>query len=499
MMPLRRQLARNIFSSWFAYAVRLGITFLFVPYITSVLGDARYGVWVIIFQTIFYFSLLDAGLTSALTRYISKFLATREFDKINRVLNTANILYFIVGALVMLGIWGFVTFAFRYFQISDPEVMAEGKTALLILGAFMAFNFAALPFGNTLSAFHRYDVLNMLTIGEEIIRTLLMVFMLSQGNGLVALALVILMLTVVRHLLGAGLLLKLYPEVDIGRQYADKATAKMLFSYSKVSFGISLCWLILFNTDELLLGIISSAAAAGIYHPGAQLMRYLRNLINAAALPLIPAISHKEAQGDLEPVRDLYLKAVRYISYLSFAIAAGVVVYAESFVILWLPPEFAGAGRVMQVLAVGTAILLPQIVGHSVLFGIEKHSRLLIVAITEAVLKLALSIYLIPRYGLLGMAIAVSAPQILLFSTLFPFLVARELGVSYFRVIGTTFVSGLVGLVIALPLAWSANWAIVPDTWVNFFVGIGMVVLAVLGGLWLVALPEDRAKVREWF
>ncbi len=499
MMQVRRQLVRNVFSSWFAYLVRIAITFLFVPYITTVLGDARYGVWVIIFQTIFYFSLLDAGLTSALTRYISKFLATREFDKINRVLNTANILYFIVGALVMLGIWGFVTFAFSYFQISDPEVVAEGKLALLILGAFMAFNFAALPFGNSLSAFHRYDVLNMLAIGEEIVRTLLMVYMLSQGRGLVALALVILMLTVVRHLLGAGLLLKLYPEVNIGREYADKPTARMLFGYSKISFGISVCWLVLFNTDELLLGVISSAGAAGVYHPGAQLVRYLRNLINAAALPLIPAISHKETQGDLQPVRELYLKAVRYVSYLSFAIGAGVVIYAESFVMLWLPPEFLEAGRVMQILAVGTTILLPQIIGHSILFGIEQHGKLLIVLVIESILKLGLSIYLIPRYGLSGMAIAVSAPQVILFSTLFPFLVSRALGLSYFRVIGTTLLSGLVGLAIALPLAWSANWAIVPDTWVNFFVGIGMVMLAVLGGAWLVALPEDRAKVREWF
>ena len=79
MAALRRQLIRNAFSSWFAYLVRIAVTFLFVPYIAAVLGGSRYGVSVIIFQTIFYFSLLDAGLTSALTRYVSKFLAARDF------------------------------------------------------------------------------------------------------------------------------------------------------------------------------------------------------------------------------------------------------------------------------------------------------------------------------------------------------------------------------------------------------------------------------------
>ncbi|HOZ09043.1 MAG TPA: polysaccharide biosynthesis C-terminal domain-containing protein, partial [candidate division Zixibacteria bacterium] len=470
----------------------------FVPYIAAVLGGSRYGVWVIIFQTIFYFSLLDAGLTSALTRYVSKFLAARDFERINRLLNTANLLYFFVGALVFLGIFGFVELFFDYFRISDPETVAEGKTALLILGAFLAFNFIALPFGNTLGAFQRYDLANALAVGEEVVRTLMMVYLLSRGYGLVALALAILVMTVVRHLLGAGLLLQRYPELDIGRRFVEKPSARLLFGYSKISFGISLCWLILFNTDAFLLGLIGSAALAGVYHPGAQLMRYLRNLINAAALPLIPAVSHKDAEGDFGPVRDLYRKSVRYVSYVSFALAAAVVVYARPFVDLWLPPEFAEAAGVMQVLVVGAAFLLPQIVGHAILFGIERHGRLLVVLIIEAALKLGLSIYLIPRYGLVGMAAAVAGPQVLVYTTLSPLFVGRELGISYVRTMGLTLASALAAVAIAGPAAWLARWAIEPLSWTQFFVGLGVVGICALAGAWLIAEREDREQVRAW-
>ncbi|MDH4033828.1 MAG: oligosaccharide flippase family protein, partial [candidate division Zixibacteria bacterium] len=73
------QLSKNISASSVAYVIRIVVTFLFVPFITSVLGDARYGVWVIIFQTINYFTLLDLGLTSAITRYVSKYLSERDY------------------------------------------------------------------------------------------------------------------------------------------------------------------------------------------------------------------------------------------------------------------------------------------------------------------------------------------------------------------------------------------------------------------------------------
>ena len=45
-MTIARLFFKNILSSWVAYAIRLALGFLFVPYITSVFGSEEYGVWV---------------------------------------------------------------------------------------------------------------------------------------------------------------------------------------------------------------------------------------------------------------------------------------------------------------------------------------------------------------------------------------------------------------------------------------------------------------------
>jgi len=151
-----------------------------------------------------------------------------------------------------------------------------------------------------------------------------MVFMLYRGNGLVELALVILLLTVVKNLVGASILLKLNPKLNIIPHDTDMPTIKMLYGYSKISLGITFCFLIIYNTDTILLGLMASSGTAAIYHPGAQLMRYMRNVINAVAIPLVPALSHLETVSDISVIKDIYLRAIRYVSYFSFALAGGI-------------------------------------------------------------------------------------------------------------------------------------------------------------------------------
>ncbi len=499
MVQLGHQLVKNIMSSWGGYVVRLIITFFFVPYIASEFGDARYGVWVIIFQTINYFSLLDVGLTSALTRYVSRFLSERDFPGISRLLSTSNILYLIVGSLVFAGIYLFVNLFFEYFKIGDPTLVEEGKNALLILGAFMAFNFCLLPFGNSLAAFQRHDLSRLLQMIEETVRVIIMICLIANGYGLVALAIVILSVSVLKHFAGAVWLKKLHPEIRFTLKEYHGDTAKMLLGYSKISFGITIGWLIMFNTDTFLLGILSSSAAAGVYNPGTQLMLYLRNIVNSIGTPLTPAVSHLDAAGDTEKIKDVYLRGIKYVSYLSVVLTVGVVIYAHPFVALWLPAEFAEAAEVMVVLAFGSAVFLPQIIGNSVLFGIGKHKYILHTLIWESVAKIVLSIILIPKYNLIGMALANAIPQICLYTTLYPAFLSRVLKLSFLRIQSTGAKSAIISLAVSLPTALVMRDVLPPLGWGAFAVNVIVVVVAALIPGYFILEADDKRKLASFF
>jgi O-antigen/teichoic acid export membrane protein len=273
----------------------------------------------------------------------------------------------------------------------------------------------------------------------------------------------------------------------------------MLLGYSKVSFGITIGWLIMFNTDTFLLGLMSSSAAAGVYNPATSLMLYLRNIVNSIGTPLTPAISHVEASGDIEKIRSVYLRGVRYVTYLSVLLTVGVVIYAGWFVGLWLPEEFSQTAEVMIVLAFGSAVFLPQIIGNSVLFGTGRHKYILKTLAWESVSKIILSLLLIPRYGIIGMALANAIPQMVLYLTLYPVYMARALGLSYWQILVIESKAALLAIVVSAPVALAMRSFVPPDRWATLAANALVVALVALAAGYFILEAEDRRKLASFF
>ncbi|MCH7690950.1 MAG: oligosaccharide flippase family protein [candidate division Zixibacteria bacterium] len=498
-MDLNRQFLINIFSSWYAQAVRVGIAFFFVPYITTSLGDERYGIWVIIFQTICYFYLLDLGVSAALLRFVSKYLGEENFDKINRLLNTANLFYLGVGLVTSVSIYLFAVYFFDVFQISSEAIYAEGVTALSILAILIGLRFILLPFGGSLASFQRQDLVNILNIVEEITRAAVLIYILSLGEGLVEMAIAATVIHLTRHLAGVIILKKLYPQIKFSLKKIDAKIASSLLHYSKTAFGISIGWMLIFNSDSILLGLISSSSAAGIYNPAVQLMFHLRMTVNAIGLPLIPAVSHLESTTDLETVRRLYLRVLKYTAYLSFLTCTCVFLYANSFVALWLPEEFMPAGPVMQILAVSGAFFLPQIMGHSVLLGLGKHSKLLLVLILEVAFKILLAIFLVREYGLLGMAVATALPQFLIYTTIYPFFLADIMKTKWHSIMKEVLMPGIIAALVTAAAALPMMTFLEPASWSALLINGAVILLANLYPALKIIEPKDLDKLKNLF
>ena len=497
MAELQRHFLKNILFSSNAFIIRIILNFLFIPYITSTFGSSRYGIWVIIFQTVSYFTLFDFGINSALTRYVSKAFAKKDFQSVNKTLATSNLVYFIIGTIVGLLVYLFAEFYFHIFNITSPELLAEGKTALILLGLFLSFQFYMMAFGNSHGAFQRLDISKNLLALEEICRIGIMAILLYMGYGLIALALTILGTTILRSLAGIYWLKKIHPEIKFSFTF-DSQSAKQLFGYSKITFFISLCWLILYGSDSFILGLLSTTAAAGVYAPGAQLMLYIRNIINVIGVPLIPAISHLESQESFERIQIIYMKGIKYISYLSFALTTSVLFFAQPFVELWLDSQFAETTDVMKILALGTAFFLPQIIGNSILFGCEQHKIILKVVIVETIMKLILVIFLVPLFGIVGMAIANAVPQIILYTTMYPYLIGKVLKISYSRIVYEILKTASLGMFSAYIVSTLLRKYFLIPSWGAFIWQTLIIVVVILTVGYLILEKDDRKMLKEF-
>src|SRR5450432_1170216 len=95
------QIIKNVSSNWVALATNVLVGIFLSPFILHRLGDAAFGIWVLIFSVTGYYGLFDLGIRSSIVRYVSKYTATGETEKLARFVNTSIFSYTIIGAISM--------------------------------------------------------------------------------------------------------------------------------------------------------------------------------------------------------------------------------------------------------------------------------------------------------------------------------------------------------------------------------------------------------------
>src|SRR5271168_3272126 len=95
----KRQILKNVGSSWSGLAVNVAVGIFLSPFILHRLGDAAFGIWILIFSVTGYYGLFDLGIRSSVVRFVSKFSATNDAENLARVINTSLFAYSAIGAL----------------------------------------------------------------------------------------------------------------------------------------------------------------------------------------------------------------------------------------------------------------------------------------------------------------------------------------------------------------------------------------------------------------
>src|SRR5690606_16843736 len=133
--------------------------------------------------------LLDMGFSQAITRYVATYIHQQNPNAANRVINTALVIYSSLGLVVFLASILAAQFgAERLMQGSEQVSMAQ--VLLLIMGLSLAIECPAKYFAGISSAYLRYDVIAIAQLIKNIIDALLIYWFLSNGYGLITMALI---------------------------------------------------------------------------------------------------------------------------------------------------------------------------------------------------------------------------------------------------------------------------------------------------------------------
>lgn len=429
------QFINNVGSSWLALAVNVAVGIFLSPFILHRLGDAAFGIWVLIFSITGYYGLFDLGIRSSIVRYASKFTATGDIEDLAKLMNTSLFSYSCIGAISMLVTFALFSYVDNIFRI-PPDLHGAARWLVLMVGTSVALGFPLGVVGGFLEGLQRFDVNNWTSVATNLLRAVLIVLALNRGYGLLAIAFITTVLPLLTAALRAIVAFSIRP-VPFGFKYVDRATFKMMANYSGITLIIMIAGRLKFKTDTAVIGTMLSAAAITYFNIGSRIVEYGGEVVIALAQNFVPMASQSEATGSMDRLRKVFVAGNRLCALTIFPITAVLLVLGKSIIEMWVGSKYiATSYPILVILIIPSTLMWAQAASGRVLFGISKHRTWAFVTLAEGVSNLLLSILLVkllrPRgeeFGIIGDALGTAIPLTCSMVFFMPGHLCKQLGI----------------------------------------------------------------------
>lgn len=448
---------RNIGFNQASFLVSVIVGFLLSPFIVRQLGDAGNGYWSLVVSITAYFGYFDLGIQSGVNHFVTRHLADRRPEMLNGKFNSALTVLLCIGALAVVGSVILSALLPRFFRVPE-EAVAPVRTTLLLMGLITAAKFPFSAFQAVLIGAQRYDITSGTALSVRVLNALLLFYALTARQDLVALAVVVAFTQILEGSVLAFFALRVVPELRVRPFRFEFAAFRELFDYGAFNFAINIFAQFGAGYGALIIGRKLDAVAVTYYTIGLDLIPYMSSVISALSIPLLQMVIPMDVRGDMDSLRTLYLTGSRYVAGITCFIAANLLLVGPAFLGQWMGGKYlqsgpyGSSGDVLLIHTFAAMATLFATVAQLVLLGRRKNKIYAAVIVIETLGIVALSHFLIPRFGILGVAMAAFIPTLLTQTFGLNFLASRYAGTDYFRFLRTALLPNLAVLALAYGL-----------------------------------------------
>ena len=457
-----------------------------VPLCLRAWGADEYGRWLVLTALVSYLSMLDLGGQSYIGNLLALNHANGKRDSFRQILSEGVSLFILIAAAGLVLLLGLL------FGLMNPRVTGMGSALanserLIIL--FLGSGFLlSVPTGVYLSVYRARGLFVRGTMLGNVFRLahlVLSVGMLTTSTSPLVYAFVLLVANVTstlvivrdsrRTIAGCGEIRLSLAAAKRGQQYLRGALQFWLLALAN---GLNQQGVL------LVLGIFASPAIVAVYathRTAAGLVGYVGALLQA---PLWPEFSKLSAQGRREDLRHVALSAIKVVMLVSGLAAVAMWVVLPSIYPLWTNKQLQLKPALFAVFLLQGVLAAGWFTSAWSLFATNEHRMPARWSLANAVVTIALTLVLGPKYGVMGVALATLIGDVLCGLAVYPRLAARILGLSAWSVYQAMMlvVLLLLPLLMAVIIArhWLTGWLFVASFLV---VGAAGCMLAVPRGI----------------
>jgi len=411
-MTQRPGVGRNVLTTYGARFSVILAQFFLLPIVASATGAAAYGIYLltvtfsVLFQT-------DLGMGSATTRFVAVAWAKKDSEGLRRV-SAASVTFFL-GLAVVASVVMAVVLMFALPSLTLSPDLAETAVVLAVLGTGSTFVASSLSsHRQILSGVGRLDLVNMVQIGQVVVRVAGTFAVLWSGLGIIAVSFVdvsaILLGGVVTWLLRR----RLARETNSRIRDFRWASFRQMFTLSIDMLIMSIAALLILQSGNIIVSMILPIAAVAVFGAGFRIYQVSRELTNSLTAALLPAATERHVLEGAKANQGLYLKGTKAANALVIALVVPAAFFAYPLMTLWAGPELAAGYTVAQVLLLSMLFNNNHMVAVPILGAQGSLRAYAILHIIWAVTGIGLGVVLAHFLGIFGVALGMSIPIVIL-------------------------------------------------------------------------------------
>lgn len=394
---------RAVATSWISVIANTVVSILLTPYVLHHLGDEAFGLWILTTNLVGYYGFFDIGVRASILRYVSKYKTLGDLDRVNEVV--ASAFYYYLGAcvLIVLASWFSVDWVSRFFAIHQA-ILAPFKSLFLLAGVIQGLSLPLIVFASSLEAAGRYDQVYTTSVGCLMGRVVAVIWVLKAGGGLFAVGAATLLSQFVVYCIQVPLAVRAHPGLSIKPKWIRKSVFRDMLSYGSVSLAVGVAERMRSYMYPILIAKILTAAAVTLFSLPVKILAFIGEGIGTMTQIVNPLSSQFDARNDFASLRELIVLSVQSAFLIFVPFAAFLITFGREVLIAWVGRPYVSAYPLLVLLTLGIGVSATQFCIQSMLFGIERHRRLIWYRAAEGLSITFLGAIALRFWGLIGFA-----------------------------------------------------------------------------------------------
>ncbi|MEK7481653.1 MAG: oligosaccharide flippase family protein [Patescibacteria group bacterium] len=446
--------------------VSLGAGIITVPLLVRALGTDAYGLLGVVSSVVGFVGMADLGLASTLMNAMSYAKAREDYSAV-KGLYSGGLLVYTPLMLALFGVAALVVYApwFSLAKLLSIPPALEGAaelTVLVMLGYTMLNAFLG---GVVKAVYHGMNdvaVYNTIQTAYNVVFALVFIAYLLWGDvTLFGVAFVQGAGAVVRLVIQHVIAKRRYPWLSFVMSTKSVHAVRPLLQYSAVLFLSTASTIILERSDNIVIAHFAGLAAVAVYS-----LAYKLFALPSAMLPIVtasaPTVAMLYEKKDWGALGRFYRQILRANMVVKFTVFSFLAVFAREIITAWVGRDlFAGYAVVLAIW--GAFMLFVWNGSHALFFwAMQDFIPGLKANVAAIIINLALSILLVQKIGIAGVAIGTFVSFLVVNAWYLPWRLGRIVPIHPFREAGVLALR-LTPLLIALVALRELLMAFAPD------------------------------------